>query len=130
MNIRLRRMAENQPLTGCFLCDWVIVVDLDFDPTLWCELGNDNAIGHFFEDDRVGFSPQTVIECVEVGSGNDVLQVSRLGYVEQRYSHFQGMEMRLTSLESKVNGSGARLGPLQNGCPEVVTASFGKLYSS
>lgn len=36
----------------------------------------------------------------------------------------------LTSLESKVKASGARFGPLQNGCPVDVVASLGKLKSN
>ena len=34
----------------------------------------------------------------------------------------KGMER--TSLESNTSGSGALLGPLQNGCPSLVTASI------
>lgn len=49
---------------------------------------------------------------------------------EQQLSVRPCAGQQLTSFELNVNGSGALFGPLQNGCPVLVTASFGKLNNN
>jgi len=53
-----------------------------------------------------------------------------VGWIAIQYNIVEIRSPLLTSLELKVRGSGARLGPLQNGWPVVVVASFGRLNKS
>jgi hypothetical protein len=93
----------------------LILVDLNLDPTLRSELGDDDGVGDFPEDLRISLASQAVVESMQIGSGNDVLQMNGLKrYI--RMSKGSCVQItELTSLELKVNGSGARFGPLQNG---------------
>ena len=56
----------------------IAVVDLDLHAAPGSELRNDDLFRNLPEDSRVGLSPETVVECVEVSGGNDILQVGRL----------------------------------------------------
>ena len=62
---------------------------------------------------------QSVVEGIQICSSDDVVQVSRLEWVVSLSSQAL-MKRVLTSLGSKINGSGARLGPDQNGVPPSV----------
>ncbi len=56
----------------------VVVVNLDLDAALRGELRYDDLVRDLLEDCRVGLAPETIVESVQVRSGNDVLQVDRL----------------------------------------------------
>lgn len=55
---------------------------------------------------------------MEVSSGNDEVEVSRLYIIQDKQVWYQVKS--LTLFESNVNASGARLGPDQNGWPVDV----------
>ena len=120
-----QRTIEERTTAGIILRGWVVVVDLNLDAALGGELGDDDLVGNLLEECRVALSPKTVVEGVEIRSSDDVIQVRALE--KKRYNLLHHMTDRLTSLESNVSASGARFGPLQNGWPELVTASLGKL---
>ena len=91
-----------------------VLVDLHLDATPGGELRDKDAVSDLLEDRRVCLSAKTVVERVQVSSRDDVREMSGLeGGIISAYMRTNNAV--LTSLESKDNGSGALLGPLQNG---------------
>ena len=109
-------------VTPCLFRWGVIVVNLDLELAIWSPLRDLSRAGDLDVNLRVVGTVQSVVEGIQIRSSDDVAQVCRLECVVSLFS--QGlMKIVLTSLESKVNGSGARLGPDQNGVPPSVVCS-------
>lgn len=99
---------------------------------LGLELGNGDGGEDLLEDCGIDLSLETVVERVEVGSRDDVLEVDRLSKRKESASRSAAKEEgderfetrvvdRLTSSGLKTKASGARLGPLQKRVPVEVT---------
>lgn len=71
-----RGMKEERTLV--VVRDGLAVENLDLDSLLGLELGNDDGREDLLEDGGISLSLETVVESVEVGSGDDVLEVDRL----------------------------------------------------
>lgn len=87
------------PTRTAILVDGVVLVHLNLHAALRLELGHDDGISDLLEDRRVSLSPETIVECMKVGSGDDELQVSRLqrsqsarGSVSLAYTHIVGIK--------------------------------------
>lgn len=98
---------------------WVIVVKLDLVLGIRSPLRDPGRAGDLDVNLRVVGTMQSVVEGIQICSSDDVVQVSRLEWVVSLSSQAL-MKRVLTSLGSKINGSGARLGPDQNGVPPSV----------
>lgn len=101
---------------------------MDLDTTSGRELGDYYRVRNLSEDGRVGLSAQPIVERMEISRSDDELEMSGLANCQSRAQ--TECNKILTSLESNVNGSGARFGLLQNGWPVFVTASLGRLNSN
>lgn len=64
--------------TSTGLGNRVIIVDLDLYTALRGEFGNNDRICDLAEERRVGITPKTVVECMQVGSSDNVFQMGRL----------------------------------------------------
>lgn len=64
--------------TSTDLGNRVIIVDLDLYTALRGEFGNNDRICDLAEERRVGITPKTVVECMQVGSSDNVFQMGRL----------------------------------------------------
>lgn len=130
MSIRQRAIVNSWHTGVIVRCRCrIVIIDLYFDPTLGCELRHNNWVRDLFKECWVSLSSEPVVERMKVSSSNDIIEVNRLEYLSTTLRVL--LERKApTSFELKVKGSGARLGPLQKGCPVFVTASLGKLYSN
>lgn len=102
---------------------WVIVVNLDLELGIWSPLRDPGRAGDLDVNLRVVGTMQSVVEGIQICSSDDVVQMCRLEWVVSVFSHLL-LKTVLTSLGSNVNGSGARLGPDQNGVPPSVVCSL------
>jgi hypothetical protein len=60
------------------LRDRFVLIDLNLHTALRSEFGDDHGIGYLAEDLRVCLTSQTVVESMQVGSSNNILEVNRL----------------------------------------------------
>lgn len=58
--------------------DRVVIADLDLDTALGGELGNAHRVEHALEHGGVALALETVVESVQVGSSNHVVEIGRL----------------------------------------------------
>ena len=79
---------ENPKQTIIGLWDWIIIVDLDFNATLGCKLGDDDGICDFSKDGGISFTFQTIVEGVQVSSSDDVLKMKRLENHDQQMHNY------------------------------------------
>lgn len=112
------------------LGNWLVLVDLNLDSALGSKLWDNDGVGDLSEYRWVGFAPEPIVEGVKIGSRDDVLEVH--GLESSSWVIFKNTDTtrKRTSFELNTNGSGARLGPLQKGCPVLVSPSLGKLNRS
>jgi len=68
----------SQLLTSVVLGDRLVLVDLNLDTALWHEFRNVLGLNNFSEDRRIALAREAVVECVQVGGGDEVLEMKRL----------------------------------------------------
>lgn len=59
----------------------VVLTDLDLDATSGSELGNDDGVDDLAEVGRVSLTAQTIVERVQIRSGDNVGQMSGLSII-------------------------------------------------
>jgi hypothetical protein len=64
--------------TTCVLLDGVVLVDLHLDPAPWSKLRDDDTLCYFPVVVGIFFALEPVVECMQVGSGNDVSEMGGL----------------------------------------------------
>ena len=74
----------------------IAVIDLNLDAALGSKLWNDDLVRNLLEDGRVSLSPEAVIESMQVGGGNNILQMRRLqaGNQSPQTSHLVSKHVR------------------------------------
>ena len=121
-------MSDGVHPTIVVLRDRLVLVDLDLHAALGRELRHLLRLDNLPEYRRVPLALETVVERVQVGSSDEVVEVQGLQSAPAK--SFASFAARLTLLMSNSSGSGARFGPDQNGVPFELTWSFGKLNKS
>lgn len=84
--------GEYATSVATLLVHGLILGYLDLHAAFGLEFGHEDGVGDLPEDCRIGFSPETIVECVQVCGGNDELQVSwlqdsRSDYVTDSTTH-------------------------------------------
>lgn len=98
---------------------------MDLNAALGRELRNDHTIGNLLEDGRVSLAAETIVECVQVGGGDDILQVRRLdARIRQMIQKSAPIMSHLIGVESQwVRGT---LGATPEGLPCAADRILGQ----
>lgn len=62
--------------SGFWRC--VIFINLDLDTALGDKFGNNNSICDLLEDCGISLASQSIIECMEIGSCDNIIKVNQL----------------------------------------------------
>ena len=73
----------------------LVLIDLDLNAALRCELRYEHTVGNLLEDDRIVLATKTVVEGVKVGSSDDELEVCRLKRTSVIHSRIQPTQCHL-----------------------------------